>query len=182
MKFLKTLGIILLIIIIIPLIAALFVKKEYSVEKEVQINLPRDSVFSFVVMLKNQKQYSVWNNMDPEMKSVFRGTDGTIGFVSAWESDNKNVGKGEQEIVGILPGERIDYKLRFKEPFETESDAWMETEAAGDSLTTVHWGFSGRMSYPFNVMMLFMDMEDAVGKDYETGLKNLKDFMEKGSR
>lgn len=29
----------------------------------------------------------------------------------AWESDNDNVGVGEQEIVNMVDGERIDYEL-----------------------------------------------------------------------
>jgi hypothetical protein len=36
--------------------------------------------------------------MDPDMKKTYRGTDGTVGFVSEWESNKKDVGTGEQEI------------------------------------------------------------------------------------
>ena len=36
--------------------------------------------------------------MDRNVKKSFKGTDGTVGFVAAWDSDNKKVGKGEQEV------------------------------------------------------------------------------------
>ena len=52
--------------------------------------------------------------MDPDMKKTYRGTDGTVGFVSAWDSEKDDVGKGEQEIIKITDGERIDYELRFQ--------------------------------------------------------------------
>jgi hypothetical protein len=35
------------------------------------------------------------------------------------------------------------------------------------------------MPYPGNLMTLFIDMEEALGKDLEKGLKNLKRLLEK---
>lgn len=89
-------------IIILLLIIALFVKKEYSLEREIIITLPKVRVFEYIRSLRNQDSFSKWANMDPGMKKEYRGTDGTVGFVSAWESKNKNVGKGEQEIIKLL--------------------------------------------------------------------------------
>ena len=111
------------------------------------------------------------------MKKNYTGTDGTVGFVSAWESDNKDVGKGEQEIMGITEGQRIDYELRFKEPFESKGGAYMTTADAGGA-TKVEWGFEGNMAYPMNIMMLFMDMEKALGPSLAEGLDNLKKELE----
>jgi hypothetical protein len=178
-KFLRISGIVLLIIILVPLVAALFIPKEYEVEKTIIIEQPKDTVFQFLVMLKNQDQFSVWSRMDTAMKREYKGTDGTVGFVSAWESLNDNVGTGEQEITEIIPGEKISYTIRFIKPFRSVSDAWIGTEAVSESQTKVHWGFAGKMKYPMNVMLLFMNMEDAVGKDFETGLVNLKALLEK---
>ncbi len=47
-KFLKYFLIVLASILGIILIAALFVKKNYSVERSVTINLPKQEVFSYV--------------------------------------------------------------------------------------------------------------------------------------
>lgn len=179
MKILK--GVLLTIagIVILALIVALFVKKDYAVERQITVNKPEQEVFDFIKHIKNQDQYSVWNNMDPAMKKKYTGTDGTVGFISAWESDNKNVGKGEQEITNIKEGDRIDMKLRFKEPFEAEDDAYMATEAMGANQTNVKWGFKGKMTYPMNLMLLFMNMEEMLGKDLQGGLEKLKTVMEK---
>ena len=32
----------------------------------------------------------------------------------------------------------------------------------------------GSMDYPWNIFMLMMDMEKAIGKDFKRGLENLK--------
>ncbi len=117
--------------------------------------------------------------MDPDMKKEFRGTDGEVGFVSAWDSKKDDVGKCEQEITGIKEGERIDYELRFMVPMESKQQAFMTTEPVNENQTKVRWGFKGKIDYPFNLMCLFMDMDDMIGKDFENGFGNLKTIMEK---
>lgn len=179
MKILKTILYIVLGLVAVVLIVALFVKKDFSVEREITIHRPKSEVFDYVKFLKNQENYGVWYARDPGMKREYRGTDGTAGFVAAWDSESKDVGKGEQEITKITEGERIDSELRFSEPFESTSPAYMITESAGENETIVKWGFTGRMNYPMNIMLLFVDMNDAAGKDFETGLNNLKDILEK---
>jgi uncharacterized protein YndB with AHSA1/START domain len=179
MKILKKIGIGLLAIIIIALITAAFVKKEYAVEREIVINKPVADVFNYVKNIKNQNYYSKWNMTDPNSKMEYTGTDGTVGFISSWDSEMKDVGKGEQEIKKITEGSRIDMELRFKKPFEATDYAYMTTEAAGENQTKVKWGFNGKMPYPMNLMLLIMNMEDMLGKDMDTGLTNLKTLLEK---
>ncbi|WP_257666269.1 SRPBCC family protein [Parapedobacter tibetensis] len=177
MKALKIILTVIVILVAIPLIVALFIKKDYAVEREVTINKPKQEVFDYVKYLKNQDNYSKWASMDPNMKKSYRGTDGTVGFVSAWEG-NKDVGKGEQEIKKIAEGERIDYELHFIEPWESISPSYMATERVSENQTKVKWGFSGRMDYPMNIMLVFMDMDDMIGDDLSSGLASLKRILE----
>lgn len=165
-------------IIVLLLIIAVFVKKEYSVEREVIIEQPKDVVFNHVKLLKNQDEFSVWMQIDPNTKKEFRGTDGTVGFVASWDSQHKDVGKGEQEIVNIIEGERIDYELRFLEPWESTSRATMTTESIDENTTLVKWGFYGKMNYPMNIMLLFMNMEEMLGDQLQEGLNSLKEILE----
>ena len=117
--------------------------------------------------------------MDPNMIKVYAGNDGTVGFISAWDSKLSDVGKGEQEITKITEGERLDFELRFLRPFKATDYAYMTTESAGDNQTVVKWGFNGKMPYPMNLMLVCMNMDKMIGKDLETGLTNLKNVLEK---
>jgi len=179
MNVLKKIVIVLAILFAIPLVVALFVKKDYGVEKEIIIDKPKQEVFDYIRFLKNQDNFSKWATMDPNMKKTYRGTDGTVGFVSAWESDNHDVGAGEQEIIKITEVERIDFELRFMKPFESTESAYMTTESVSENQTKVKWGFSGHMKYPMNLMMLFMNFEKMIGDDLQTGLNKLKTELEK---
>ena len=116
--------------------------------------------------------------MDPDMKKSYRGVDGSVGFVSAWDSQNPDVGKGEQEIIKVIEGEQVDFELRFLTPFEATAPAYMTTESVETDKTKVRWGFSGHMDYPMNLMLLFMDFEKIIGDDLQTGLNQLKVNLE----
>jgi hypothetical protein len=179
MKILKYLLIGLLSLIVLALIAALFMKTEYAVERQITINKPKTEVFEYVKLLKNQDNFSVWAMRDPKMKKEFKGEDGTVGCISAWDSDNKEIGKGEQEIKKIAEGERIDSELRFIKPFEATDNAYFTFTAVDSIQTNVKWGFNGKMKYPMNLMLVCMNMDEMLGKDLETGLVNLKAVMEK---
>lgn len=179
MKAVKYIFLTLLGLIVLLLVVALFVPKQFKVERSITIHQPDSVVFDYIKYLKNQDHFSVWAKMDPNMKTTYHGTDGTIGFVSAWESNNKDVGVGEQEIISIHEGRRIDFALRFKKPQEADNLAYFVTKSVGDSATRVTWGITGKMPYPMNLMLLTLNMDELVGPDLEKGLENLKGILEK---
>lgn len=178
MGILKKLLLFVIAVVAILLIAGLFVKKDYAVEKEVVIHRSEVDVFRYLKMVKNQDNFSVWNKKDPNAKKEYRGTDGQVGFIAFWDSANKEVGKGEQEIIDIVENQRIDLKLRFKEPFEAEDNAYFITEKIGLYETKVIWGFKGKMNYPMNLMLLTFDMDKEIGGALQTGLNDLKTILE----
>ena len=179
MKILKIIGLSIAGVIALALIVALFVSSKYQIEREVTINKPKQQVFGYVKYLKNQNEFSVWAKIDPGMKTEFRGEDGTEGFVSAWDSQNPKAGKGEQKIVKISGEDRIDYEIHFIKPMESTDYAYMTFGAVNDSTTKVNWVFHGQMSYPMNLMCLFMDFEKMLGPDLQNGLNNLKGILER---
>ena len=179
MKILKIILFAVLGIVLLLLLTAIFVKKDLQAEKEIIINKPKQDVFNYIVLLKNQQFYGKWNLMDLNAKKEFKGIDGTVGFVYAWQSNNKEVGKGEQEIKAIDVGNKIDYELRFLEPFKSVAESYIITETVSDNQTKVKWGFKGSINYPLNVLKLFFNMDDLIGKDFEKGLNNLKGVLEK---
>jgi len=142
MKILKKILIVLAIIIAIPLITAIFVSKDFSAQSEITINKPKQEVFNYVKMLKNQDNFGVWQLSDPQMKKTEQGVDGQVGYKSSW--DGKKVGKGSQTITKIVEGYFI---LKEISPNQT----------------LVTWGISGKSPYPWNFMNLFMNMN----KDFD---------------
>lgn len=178
MKALKIILGIIVAIIAIALIAALFIPKDYAIKREVIVNKPSNEVFGYIKYVKNQDYFSVWNQLDPNMKKTYEGEDGTVGFKYSWEGNKDNVGTGSQTIVKITEGKRLDMGLDFVEPFKAHDDAYLEVEPVSENETKVIWGFTGAFSYPMNLMSLFFNMDKEVGGDLGKGLENLKTVLE----
>ncbi|MBO0322454.1 SRPBCC family protein [Muricauda sp. CAU 1633] len=165
-------GLVLLIIIL-----AAIAPKTYNVSRTTTIAKPKSEVFAYLKSLKKQGEWSPWGKRDPNMEQKFTGTDGEVGSMNYWNG-NKEVGEGEQEITKIVDGERIESELRFLKPWKSTSDAYITTEEVDANTTKVTWGFSGKNKFPMTIMMLFMNMDKAVGKDFEEGLASLKNILE----
>ena len=163
----------------IVVIFGLLLPKDYTIEREIVIQQPKAAVFAEVRSLKSQNTWSPWGKLDPNMKLEFRGTDGQVGFVSAW-SGNKEVGVGEQEITKIVEGERMETELRFKEPFADTGYGWFATEAVSEKETKVKWGMRGRTPFPMNLLCFVMNMQGMLARDFDKGLAALKEKLEKG--
>lgn len=177
MKTFKKILIVLAGIIVLLLIIAIFTPKDLKTGSEVVINKPVGEVFEYVSHLKNQDYYSKWNMADMSKKQTFEGTDGTAGFKNAWDG-NDDVGKGEQEITGIVPNKRVDIEVRFKEPMESTMQGYFITEAIDANTTKVTWGMVGDDSpWPTNIMNPMI--EGMLADDMQESLNNLKKNLEK---
>jgi len=178
MKIIKIFVLIIVALVSIVLVVAAISPSDYALKKEIVISKNNVQVFEYIKYLKNQENYSTWAKMDPAMKKEYKGTDGTVGFIASWQSENKKVGKGEQEILKIAEGQRIDMELRFYEPFAATDSAYMITDVVSENETKVTWGFVGHISYPMNILLLTMDMEKELGVPLQQGLENLKTLLE----
>lgn len=159
------------------LIVAAIMPKDLNLESEIIIAKPKSVVFDYVKMLDNQKYYSKWVMADPNVKMEMTGTDGTVGAISSWQSEMDDVGVGEQEIKSIVDGERIEYELRFKKPFEATDTAYTTFEAIDSNHTKVVNGFKSRMPFPMNLMLPMV--RKMLTEDMAINMKNLNEQLMK---
>lgn len=177
MKILKYIGLFIVGAIVLALVAALFVSNDFKYEKSIVINAPVDSVWLNINSLSALDKWSPWNDYDPNMKKSMSGTDGTVGAMQSWESPHEKVGKGSQTITKLVAPNRFESELKFYDPYESEAQAYVILEKEGDG-TKATWGFKSDMPYPFNLMKVFMNMEDMMGEDWSRGLSKLKKISE----
>ena len=163
-------------IIALLLLIALFMKREHYVNREIIINAPRQKVFDYVKLLKNQDEFNKHAMAGPDRKREFKGTDGTVGYIYAWSGD-KNAGVGEKEIKNIIEGKKIEMEIRFVKPMAATASIIMETESLPDNQTKVSWSNAGTLKYPLNIMIPMM--EKHVAKDMDSSLSTLKNILEK---
>lgn len=172
----KVLYIILGIIVVLLIVAAVL-PKTCTIQVETTINKPKQAVWDYVRLIKNQENYSVRVMADPNVKMTYSWVDGAVGFVSAWDSQDKNVGKGEQEIKNIVEGESYDVEIRFEKPMKATNYAKTMLESLSDTQTKVTNTFSATSAFPMNIVTFLMI--PTLKKDMQKNMDNLKAVVEK---
>jgi hypothetical protein len=146
------------------------------VERSATINAPADRIAPLISDLHRWKEWSAYETKDPAMKRTYGGANAGVGAVYAWEGDS-NVGSGRMEIVEASSS-KVRLKLDFISPLEGHNVAEFALEPSGNS-TNVRWVMEGPSPYIGKLLGVFIDMDKMVGRDFETGLANLKAIAEK---
>ena len=158
----------------------------FRVRRAATVKASPEKIFPLVNDFHQWATWSPWENKDPAMKRSYSGAASGRGAVYGWEG-NKNVGSGRMEILESQILERsgpskILIKLDFFKPFEGHNTTEFTLLPQGDGtnvITNVIWEMYGPAPFMSKVMQVFMNMDNMIGKDFETGLANLKRLAEK---
>lgn len=164
-------------IVVIILILAATKPNTFRVERKITINASPEKVFSLIDDFHHWPSWSPWEKLDPAMNRTYSGASSGKGAGYAWEG-NKKVGKGAMEIRESIPSTKIVIKLDFLVPFEAHNTAEFELTKSGEG-TTVTWAMFGPVALMMKVMHVFMSMDSMIGKDFESGLNNMKAVAER---
>lgn len=144
----------------------------FSVQRSITIQSPADLPFALVNDFHRWAAWSPWEKKDPGMTRTFLGADAGLDAMYEW-AGNKNVGAGRMTILESKPSERIRIRLEFLTPFEAQNTTTFTFTPSGNDVT-VTWRMEGRNEFFGKLFSLFVDMDQAIGKDFDAGLANLK--------
>ncbi len=178
MKFLKILVGIIVVLAIIFVIGGLVLPKTYSVSRSTVINAPDSVIYKNIADFKEFYKWNPWAKMEPSAKTTYAGTPEQPGHVYTWEG--KETGQGSMTILTAKPSTNVDIELKFIKPFESLADTKFDIQPDGTG-QKVTWTMSGENNMISKWMCVFVSMDKMIGKDFEDGLKSLKEKSEKGS-
>ncbi len=130
-------------------------------------------VFAQLDDFKAWATWSPWEKMDPQMKKTFAGPARGVGASYAWQ-DNDKVGKGKMTITETNAPSSVTTRLEFIEPFTAVATAKFTVAGSGDA-STVTWSMDGTHNLMGKIFGIFMNMDTAIGGDFEKGLASLRD-------
>ncbi|MHC1707978.1 MAG: SRPBCC family protein [Bacteroidales bacterium] len=175
MKALKTIGIVVLVIIALVVVISLFLPRKVHVERSLVINSNSVVVFDQVNTLKNWENWSPWHNMDTAMDVYYIGPQAGPGAIYHWSSKNPDVGTGKMTITKSVKYDTITLDLDF-----TQNTAICTFYVIPDGENVkVIWGIDANMGRNPLKRYLGLFMEKWIGPDFEKGLQNLKEYVEK---
>jgi uncharacterized protein YndB with AHSA1/START domain len=158
------------------LILALRKPDTFSVQRVAAIHAPPERIFPLINDFREWRAWSPYEDRDPDLQRSYSGAASGRGAVYEWNG-NRNVGSGRMEILDAPPPNRIVIKLDFISPFEGHNTAEFTFVPQGDT-TNVTWRMHGPAPWMSKVMQVFMNMDNMIGKDFATGLANLKRVTE----
>ena len=145
---------------------------EFEVERETNISASRAAVYALLSDFHRWREWSPWEDLDPELSRTYSGPDAGAGAVYEW-SGNRKAGAGRMEITDAVEPSKVQIALQFLKPFKSSNTTTFElVERDGD--THVTWRMVGPKTFMTRVMGIFTSMDKVVGKDFEKGLDRLK--------
>lgn len=152
----------------------------FRVQRSTIIKAAPEKIFALVNDLRSHGTWSPWEKKDPAMNRTYSGAASGKGAVYEWDG-NRNIGQGRMEITDASPS-KVVFKMDFFKPFEAHNIAEIAMEPKGDPTnvsTNVTWAIYGPNLFLGKVMGLVFNMDKMIGKEFETGLANLKTLTEK---
>lgn len=177
---LKIVSIIVVVVLVVVAGIAVYASTRpdsFRVERSVSIKAPPQKIFPLIDDLKAWASWSPYEKKDPAMKRSFGPVTAGKGATYEWDG-NKNVGQGRMEVLEATSPGKVLIKLDFLKPFEAHNTAEFTLAPKGDT-TLATWAIYGPSAFVTKVMGLFLDMDNMIGKDFESGLADLKTLAEK---
>jgi uncharacterized protein YndB with AHSA1/START domain len=168
------------ILVLAALLTFLFVvvskPNNFRMQRSVTINAPAAVVYGHIDDFRQWKDWSPWEQLDPDLKRTFSGETSGVGAVYDWQSNGK-AGQGRMTIREAAPAHRLLINLDFIKPIAATNSAEFLLQPSGDG-TVVTWAMFGPSPFMSKLMGTLMNMDDLIGKDFERGLGNLKRLSE----
>ncbi len=154
------------------LIIALIQPTQFTYERSMEINAPKEVVFAQVNELKNWKNWEPWSAADATIQSTYAEQTAGVGGNYSWTS--KKSGNGKITITESTPATSIKTDIELEG--RGISQGWFKMEDGSANNTKTTWGMSFDIPFPFNAMIIFMGSQ--LNKMFDNGLMKLKTVSE----
>ena len=151
----------------------------YTVKRSVSIDAQPDVVYAEIVDFHRWPGWSPWEDVDPDIKQTYTGSESGTGAVVAWKG-NRKAGEGRMEITDVVDNSKVEIALDFVKPFKSSNTTTFDLVPDGDG-TRVTWTMVGPNTFMIKVMAVFRSMDKMIGADFEKGLTQLKAQTEQQS-
>lgn len=172
---LKNITLVVAALLALLLIYAATRPDNFRVERSVRIQAPPDKIYALIHDLKAFNRWNPYEKKDPAIKGEYGSTSAGPGARYAWQSDK--VGVGSMEITAVAAPSRVALRLDFVKPFEASNQVEFTLRPEAGA-TQVSWAMQGPSPFLSKLIGVFISMDQMIGKDFESGLSNLKTLAE----
>ena len=175
-KILKKLMLGLAVLVVLVLVVSLFLPSKWRVERSIVIAARPEAIYPLISRIRQWPEWTAWTKeKDPTLTFNYSGPEQGVGATSKWTSEK--MGSGTAVITAADPQKGVTFDLNMEEG-KFKSTAIIAMEPAGDG-TRVIWSNYGELGWNPVARYFGLMFEKWIGPDYEEGLRNLKQKLEK---
>jgi Polyketide cyclase / dehydrase and lipid transport len=150
----------------------------FHIERSTHMAATSEAIYPYLSDFHKNQLWSPYEKKDPAMQRTFSGAESGKGSIYEF-AGNREVGKGRLEIVETQAPTRVVLTLDMLEPIQGHNLVTYSIRPDGNG-SEVSWAMDGDCGFVGKLMGIFFNMDKMIGKDFSTGLADLKALVEKG--
>lgn len=145
------------------------------VQRSTRIAAGPDAILPLISDFHRWADWSPYEKLDPAMTRAYTGAPSGPGAVYTWKGNGK-AGAGRMEITDVSLS-AVTIQLDFEKPFRASNVTQFIVQPQGGG-TSVTWSMEGPSAFVTRLAGIFVNLDRMIGRDFETGLANLKALVE----
>jgi hypothetical protein len=147
----------------------------FRIQRSVTIAAPASVIFAHLDDFHAWSAWSPYEKLDPNAVKTYSGAPAGTG--SVFHYVGKKLGEGRMTIVDRRRNELVAIKAEFVKPMAATNRIEFTLQPSNEGVV-VTWSMVGRNSFVFKAFGMMVNMDQLVGKEFESGLADLKRLSE----
>ena len=158
------------------LVAASLAPNTCRIQRSARIQARPENIYPLINDLRAFNRWNPFARKDPKMQGTYQGPVEGPGAIYDFKGSGQS-GEGSIQIVGHKPAAEVTMQLDMRRPMKAQNLIVFSLTPAEDA-TEVTWLMQGKVPFVGKILHLLFSMDKMVGRDFESGLANLKTIAE----
>jgi len=158
------------------LVAASLGPNNFRIHRSAYIRARPEHIYPLINDLRAFNRWNPFARKDPKMQGNYLGPAEGPGAMYDFKGSGHS-GEGSIEIVASKPTAEVTMQLNMRKPMKAQNLIVFSLTPAEDT-TEVTWLMQGKVPFMGKVLHLLFSMDKMCGRDFESGLANLKIIAE----
>lgn len=158
------------------LVAASLGPNTCRIQRSARIKASPENIYPLINDLRAFNRWNPFAQKDPKMQGNYQGPVEGPGAIYDFKGSGHS-GEGSIEIVAHKPASEVTMQLNMRKPMKAQNLVVFSLTPAEDA-TEVTWLMQGKVPFVGKILHLLFSMDKMVGRDFESGLANLKTIAE----
>jgi len=158
------------------LVAASLAPDTCRIQRSARIKAAPENIYPLINDLRAFNRWNPFARKDPHMQGSYQGPVQGPGAIYDFKGSGHS-GEGSIEIVGHKQAAEVTMQLTMRKPMKAQNLIVFSLKPTEDA-TEVTWLMQGKVPFVGKILHLLFSMDKMVGRDFESGLADLKAIAE----